>query len=460
MGLMEGRPSIASSPSMIVYRYGALKPIAGFEAMLDQLRAANRYYNDALETAYARRAALHFGVSKDEVKVAYNQRQRELYAKYASAGLIGARTLRLLEQAVARSVAKRWKCWSKTGRWKSPYRRFDGTGSLAANSQTAVLRFARVEVVDADRRRPHAICHLRTVGAQVVSVPFVLDRPLPADSDVAAAALHVERCGERWTYSLTFTLRNASPRPLPRGESGAASINFGWRTLPDGSVRVATVVGDDGTTFFEIPSAMMAKRAHVEATASLADTLAVAVLGNSRRRHSTRRRVLSGLGPSPLNRERFEAGDPVALEHWARRDRHPWEIECNERARLLRQRREMYRIFARSLRTRYASVTIEDYSMAQLARLCASEGTPRAEAASRVRFVVAPGELRAEIKRVFGDDCHDLHTVVRTKRCHACGRRCEFDAAADLVHECEHCGAVWDQDVNNALNQRHDSAAE
>lgn len=455
---------------MIVYKYGALKPIVGFELLLQQLRDANNYRNSALELALTRKAALFCGADEQDVRTAYNDARRELYASFSTAGLLGHRTLYHLDAAAKKSAAKRWKCWSKTGRFKSPYRRFDGTGFVAANSQLRVEAFAKL----APTGKRRAICELRTVGERIIAVPITLDRHLPAGADLADARLHVNRVGDRWVYHMTFTVRNEGrastrsrgrgPREERRGE-GACAINFGWRVV-DGGVRIATVAGPDGAdeaSQLILPRALVDARKHAESLGALADETAASFLGSSRGRHRARRETLRGKGPSPLSLERFVAGDPkneVDREHWARRDRHLWQWECDERAKMQRQREEIFRLWVRRLRAKYGSVTIESYSMADLARSATTPETPRMTAARHVRFLVAPSYLRAEVVRVFGEDCTDANKGKRTKRCHVCRKMCSFDAAEELAHECEHCGASWDQDANNAVNQLLDTAAE
>ncbi len=442
------------------YVYGARKPIEGHEVLNAQLALANRYYNDRLQLELTRRAAVYFGCDKAEVRDAYNEAARALYRDYTQRGL-GHQTIRYLGEDANKAARTRWRCWSKTGRFRSPYRRFDRTGYLAANSQHGAREWARIDVVD--ERRKHALCHLRVTSAQTLNVPFKLDRPLPAAADVASVKLHVRRHGDRFTYELSFLARNYIARQLPRAETGACAVNFGWRRV-NGGVRVATAVGDDGhETVLVLPDRMIGARKHAEQLASLADAQAVDHLGESRARHRARREALAGKGPSAIVRLPYGAAavpPELAREHWARRDRHLWQWECDERRKMLAQRREIYRLWVRGLRARYASVSIESFSLAELIRQATEPETPRLQAARHIRFLVAPGMLRAEIALVFGDRCQDLNVGKRTKRCHACRRVCKFDAAAELSHECEHCGAFWDQDVNNATNQLIDTAAE
>lgn len=77
------------------------------------------------------------------------------------------------------------------------------------------------------------------------SFPIKMHRPLPEDSVVKRAWILVERDGLRTRYSLQVTVD--APESTTRCGTGAAALNLGWRTMPDGSMRVGFVVDEHGT---------------------------------------------------------------------------------------------------------------------------------------------------------------------------------------------------------------------
>ena len=94
------------NPRPIVY--GARKPLEGHEALNEHLALSNRYYNDALYVAIARRAAKYFGADVEELKLEAASAMRELYRRYVDAGL-GARTIYHLAADANKAAATRWR---------------------------------------------------------------------------------------------------------------------------------------------------------------------------------------------------------------------------------------------------------------------------------------------------------------------------------------------------------------
>lgn len=506
---------------MMVYRYGALKPkligIDGeekpFQELLDYQAQSNRFYNSLVEIERWRIAAQDLtellqgdrmtDEQKQQVRLAYNAECR----KAASVSPIGWGQKQAVTEMVAAAMKTRRRDEAKAARKahdknyhyikrvmsvpRPRYRRFDGEGILQATVQsctglttTAVVgsaagssgkHFAIGEQKAAlspngkkrkgslsNANSKHRTALLRLRGDLSLVVPIVYHRELPEAAHVIFARLAIERIGDRWVYSVHITV-DAHPAPRQMG-IGKCAINFGWRRVPEG-VRVAYAVGEDGSeSECVIPERLFGKMQHSESLRSLADEIADLYLGDSALRHKTRKMVLaSPQAKHPeLGREHFThemAGKHSAkdAEHWARRDRHLYQWERDEYKKALRQRREIFRLWARKIASQYDSCVVEDFDMRRVIERGAFE--MKVPSARHYRFMVGPHYLRLEIKSVFGEHCEVLKPSKLSSYCHACGKACKWDRIRELWHDCEHCGASWDQDANNARNQLAESNA-
>jgi hypothetical protein len=464
---------------MIVYRYGALKPTSGFELLLEHLKLAARYRNQLVELLNWRIIAEQLGIDRDRLRELQNDTTRFLRARSG----LGFGTYQAVEADVQRAAKARYtppRKGSGRARWfararelgldptrfRARFRKFDGTGRIGAMVQ-ACSELRTDKVLDGssnplalfvgEKNRGVASVRVGKYMEERIELPVVIHRTLPTDAQVVRALIRVERSGTRWIYSLHVTLKMS--RPEREFGTGSCAINFGWRSLPEG-VRVAYALDEDGSVDeLVLPRCLVDKVRHRESLRSLADDAAVAFLGDAKLRSRERRRILKD--PTSTNRElgqiRIE-GEPLSPEHWARRDRHLYQWESDEGTRFLNQRREIYRLWVRGLAKKYGSVTVEQFNLTALISRDRPVEIPEAR---HIRFLVAPGYLRQEVKSVFGPDrCELLEIKKRTTICAECGGECEFGRARELLHNCEHCGAQWDQDANNSMNQLSDVAAE
>lgn len=489
---------------MIVYRYGALKPqvIGGtFEDLLSYQRDSNVFYNALIEIERWRIAArditetLQMAPLEDDQKaehrLAYNAACRAAGQattigwgqKQAVTEMVAGamKTRRADEQkAHAKATRKEWPWLKRVMACARPrFRRYDGEGFLAATVQGAselkassvVARPGPVQITGDGR---HRVVKLRLREGLSLEVPIVYHRPLPEvglkdgvpyDVRVIFARLVIDRIGDRWIYSVHLTLDTAPPMRVKTG-IGKCAINFGWRRV-EGGVRVAYAVDDSGNeTSLVIPDRLIGRQKHAESLRSHADEIAVAYLGDARGRTKARRQALIDpnathreLGRVRLTVEQAARQDPADREQWARRDRHLYQWERDEYSSALRSRREIYRLWARKIFSQYDSCVVEAFDMRSVVmRAPPGERQDEIPAARHYRFLVGPHYLREEILSVFGSACEVLKPAKRTLICHACGNRCKWDKARELRHDCEHCGASWDQDSNNSRNQLLDAA--
>ena len=336
--------------------------------------------------------------------------------------------------------------------------------------------------------------------------PVIYHRALPEGASIKWARICRRRVGTKQVFSAQFVLDGvdeASRLPMPTADS-VVGLDIGWRSFGDGSIRVSTWKDSTGQSGeLRLPPRVRqrlqkvddlrsirdknfnaaqeqlcaARRAQVEAQAN-ATTAADAVaawpawlLEATQHAHAWMApgklaallgtpNVLPRAAAPPRWRDHRFAGDEAlfgALENWRKQDKHLLEWEANQRESVHRYRRELYRLFALQV-ARYAVVGVEEMDLREFAELPTKDepkDEPVTKNARPKRFIAALSELRGCIKdavaRARGHYV-ELEPAYTTKTCAACGKVTAFDAAVELSHVCEHCGATWDQDDNAAEN--------
>jgi hypothetical protein len=176
-------------------------------------------------------------------------------------------------------------------------------------------------------------------------------------------------------------------------------------------------------------------------------------------------------------KERVPGDDAAfeALEAWRHRDRHLLEFQANLRDQLQTGRAHLYREFSAMIRRRYATAIIEGKSKIDEKHKTAREDkTPAKRLMDLRKFHEIPppeaepggvGEKGSVAKEHVRDAClsslrgflgESVTTSVvpapgTTHLCNACKSKQTWDQSV-LMHECSHCGTLWDQDRNAAAN--------
>jgi ribosomal protein L37AE/L43A len=328
----------------------------------------------------------------------------------------------------------------------------------------------------AQRTRITFTVHRHGGAHRTLTCPMVLHRPIPQGARIKLVTVRRRRVGVRHRWSVTFVCAMAAPE-LPRHDSRAAcGVDLGWRKVP-GGLRVATYMATDlaRPKHVILPPDMMAGFDHVESVHSRLDMTLNDLLSwikaqpldpapepLAERLAKIRRAPRIGAGKlamlaitwrdhpdyAPQVRERLEA--------WRRFDKRLREEMDNLRDKLIRRRREIYRIEAKRLSERYALIGLEDFDLRAIAQRHRADGTENElpDEARHMRHIAAVSELRlwlghqaqkhrAEIVRVAGKT---------TMACHLCGHINRPPRREDLIWRCEGCGATWDQDSNAAAN--------
>ncbi|HEV2160690.1 MAG TPA: zinc ribbon domain-containing protein [Stellaceae bacterium] len=309
---------------------------------------------------------------------------------------------------------------------------------------------------------------------RTVTWPMILDRPIPSDAriqEVVVTRRDVER-RERWYVSF---LCRVPEQPISNGatETGqACGIDVGWRRMSDG-VRVATIVGDDGSVSYvtlperiidglryadditsDIDNRVNARVAHLKVMTwtgmptELSDLLRPMLLAASRVTAGMLGRLIStwrGMTPQWQPGELADALRDVQFITARRRERAGLLL------RLSRARRDYFRKELVAVMKRYRLIGIEQISIAALAR---RENNPTPKPSRWYRRAAAPGEFLNLLRHVAvktGARVH-VHSDKSTWVCAHCGNEHVPREPAELIVRCSKCGSVWDQDINAARN--------
>ncbi len=358
-------------------------------------------------------------------------------------------------------------------------------GGLDAEDVWGASRVLRIDPVDdkawhrgaGSRLAKRTVLHLR-VGSEEgraplwARFPMVMHRPLPKGSRLKKATVHLHKVGprEEWSVSLTVELSEALVA-RPAG-NGAVAIDLGWRQRPEGALRVAYWVGDDGQ------HGELALSGWDVSGLTKADSLRSIRDRNFNTARSTLTRDL-GLLPDPLpvwlqkatqtlaqwrsparlaalarrwREARFPRDDEAyrALEAWRYQDYHLWTWEANQRRGALLHRREVYRCFAAKLARIYQDAVLEEFDLRDMAVRDPDADKADNETARSARHLAAVSEFRGAIEQAFVGHHHKAETPFSTLECHPCSHVNAFDAATSIEQTCASCGATWDQDENAA----------
>jgi len=318
--------------------------------------------------------------------------------------------------------------------------------------------------------------------------PITLDgREIPPDGRVSSIRVSCRRVGvhDRWSAVVCVSLPKA--RPLAPARGGAVAIDLTWRRLSSGTIRSAYWADEHGLRgsieldhetlgaidksrdVQEINSKLLHSVKHGQecgVVVELADWLVdreelpewLAVVAPHVRRWRSGARLNRVAEHWISNRFAGDAEIFAKLDQWRRAWRHLHEWSERGREKALARRAEAFRIAIKPLVARYDTIVVRGLKLADMKRRRRSGQTDFAVVDDNVRSVMqlaAPGVFREQVtgiakrrgRHVVSLDHEDL-----PRRCHQCGALCDWDRAKRLTHECEHCGAEWDQHYNVARN--------
>lgn len=464
-------------------------------AIVEQLREARRAFKESPE-AQAAIAAAH-DAAKDAIKAAR-----------AASGLYWG-TYLLVENAIEQAAKDSIKETMRAGHRVLPrFKRWNGDGHLGVQMQHGLDTVAAhdfdtrcwIRPVDLSAwvkgtplrdRKMHTVVYFR-IGSDekrapiFAEVPIKMHRPLPPGS-IKWAHLIRRRVADQYRWFVQLTVDVADDAPREKCGQGAAGIDVGWRQRPDGSLRIAMLYDEHGTTReLVLPADLLSKDQHVQGLQALrsvnldkAKLDVVAWLSGPRGPHAPRgpsalraedagadlkpQHVAMWRSPGRIQRLVTERGDDMPdglrekLTAYLKQDRHLWQWQEHERQKVFDRRQYIYRLFAADVTRTYHRIAIEDMDMRVFARQVAPEdGAKAVDETRNNRKIAAISILRGALANACAERGVLLEKVppeYTTLRCHVCGEVDDnWNPAKELEHTCPKCGAHWDQDENAARN--------
>ena len=304
-------------------------------------------------------------------------------------------------------------------------------------------------------------------------IPITIHRQPDDSAMIKWCVLHRRIVAGIVEWSVTFTL------DMCAGISGCdgthtVGVDVGYRAMPGGVQRVAVAIGSDGARheltlseriigafssaeeiastrdmlFNEAVASLKTWMAAAERPAWLVERLATLASWRSNRRLA---KVIEEW------RQRSDvAGDGsiiAAMNEWMQWEKHLNRYEQLSRLSGQRGRQDLYRNWVAMLRKTYGVAVIENMNLNAAIHDVIKPADEREVVTPQRRIArwAAMSTLCKAIKQS-GMEVVKVPPEYTTLDCHACGGRCDFDAANTLRHTCEHCAAEWDHDDNAARN--------
>lgn len=497
------------------YEFGCLGPIQGESDAIEAMHGRVRLWNQLVELDHRydelrkaiiaphvtgtdeaeQRAQRKAAYKREDVKASLKELDKQEYeearALWLASGLYWCNheEVKLAwQQARHKPGALRFHAWLRergkvTVRWQSGLPVADAFVDNLQLRLAPVDEVAYISPIRAERRRAaRSVVSIRVASEDRkpvwLTLPCVLHRQLPPDGVIRSASILRERIATYYRWKLVVLVEQGASKaamsPCPR--NGAVGIDIGWRRLPSG-LRVAYWHDDEGRNGeIRLPERWLVGMCQVENLRGIRDTAFNVVRTElaawlkqqeqlpawlrEATEHISQWRAIGRLAGLCLRwrEQRFEGDGTIfpQLEEWRRRDKHLYEYEGNLRDRLLRQRREQYRIFAAGLARQYSEVRLEEFDLRPIARVKDNgKGKELPEAARHYRQWAAVSTLRLAIENACkreGVNLVKVDAMNTTRRCQACGAVDVFDAARILSPTCPECGMIIDQDWRAAIN--------
>ena len=335
---------------------------------------------------------------------------------------------------------------------------FDGTGrigvAIQSTSQFAAadtFTHSRVTLVRNPSKPQYHLLSIKVgplAEERSIVFPLKLDRPFPQGSTVKRIAIQRVRTGHRFSWQALFTLAQ-DPVSRDANAQGHVGIDVGWRREPGERMRVATHdgVGGAGGERGSLLIDTLRSFQYSDAVRGFRDDAFAAACSYAKEtgivgaEHATQWRDKSRL-------HRLAAKHPtdLGLAWWRLRDRHLEDIECQGRAKAIRRRLDVFRVYADALAKRFRVAVLEDMPM----QVWVGEGETSTR--ERSRSVAALSILQNVITHRFG-----AGRVVwvpakdSTRTCSVCGEIKTEEVGPQPEWTCEGCGTSHHQDENAAI---------
>ena len=219
----------------------------------------------------------------------------------------------------------------------------------------------------------------------MIRCPVWIHRPMPGNARIKRAQLIWRKEGARIIGRLCLTLTMAAPANQNRKKGRMCAMNFGWSPMPDGSLRVATVspVGSGKEFDITLPSRWMTGMDQVERLGQYIHRDLVEIASYIKQQEDdikskampnmlceivskfTTTGAYSGFRSVSAQKlhdaVRFlEYKVPEMVVAWYKRYRHLSVWRDNLRAKLIRRRREEYRIACKKLAIEFSTIDLAE----------------------------------------------------------------------------------------------------
>lgn len=306
--------------------------------------------------------------------------------------------------------------------------------------------------------------------------PMTMHRPLPAGGRIKWAHVVRKMIGpkEKWQLHLNVDMPKGYRHP-ECVDTGMIAVHLSWRLRKEGGLRVGYMMNDKGQhneiymTEEEFSRFFVASNIRSERDKNF-DVMRQ-IIHDWKSAHpdlpdwfveeskymlawKAQRKLVNLIWLWSENRISGDERVFNEAEGWRKKDRELWIKESFSRESAQAWRLDWYRRLAADLRRRYRTILVPDFDLRRVATKQKTEDDGKetqTDAMRRRRMIAAPSELRMSMQQS-GAVSVLVPCKYTTQTCHKCKKRCKWDAAAELVHTCEHCGATWDQDYNNCVN--------
>jgi len=135
------------------------------------------------------------------------------------------------------------------------------------------------------------------------------------------------------------------------------------------------------------------------------------------------------------------------LSEWNSKEIHLYNWERCQEKKFIDRRNKLYRKFWVSMRTQYNLGFIEKLRIDKMIKTPSLEKKDN-NGVRKNQNIVSPGlflSMGKEVMKIF-----DVAPVNTTKKCFICKKITAIDK--EKTYKCEHCGNIWDRDLNSAKN--------
>ena len=338
-------------------------------------------------------------------------------------------------------------------------------GGLAAEDVTAPNTLCYIE---SDERKTYAYLRIGSSSERspvFARVPITFHRPLPAGSRIKWAYLERRKMAnqDRWHLRLTIDVDVDTDRDV----STWCAVHFGWKMEPSGTLRVAIWEGCDGRK-----GSISLSPEHLQDYTRLDEVKA--------ERDNLRNGILCQLSvwldvcerpewmPHPKqirssarlaalvshwieNRIPGDGHILEQLEQWRNRDKRRWQHSCRLSARIVRRRKNQYRVVAKQLSDRYGVLYAAKIEVAKLTENSQPEDMVADQhAIHRHARWAAPSLLMQVLQEKFPLHWLSVASKNLTRECHKCGKVCSV-STKHRTTQCTSCKS-WDVDENALRN--------